>query len=430
MPPLPSPHASAHSDEVKEIITEVPRWIVRWGTTVLFVVIVMFTVASWLIHYPDVVKAPFTLTSLQAPKPVIARIDGKLIRLLVREHSPVQQGDVLAYLESTADHRAVLALIERLDVLSRQVGRQEGNLTARRTVFAGDHLGELQNAYQAFDQAYTQYLSFQANGFYPVQRKLLTEELADLALLEGNLREQVSIYRQDWDLAQREYQVQQDLAEQKVIAVSQLRQEESKLLARRLPLKQAESAIVQNSSAQHAKRKEILALDKEAGEQRGLFVQALNTLRSEAQNWKQRYVLTAPVGGQVYFSRLLEEKQTLAANQEVFFIAPRIGNYFGEVWVPQQNLGKVRAGQRVLIKFDSYPFQEYGTVAGRIAYLSEIPSKQDVFLAKVDLPDGLRTNYGKSIAYKSGIKASAEIITTDQRLLERLFYNFRRALSR
>lgn len=110
----------------------------------------------------------------------------------------------------------------------------------------------------------------------------------------------------------------------------------------------------------------------------------------------------------------------------MFYIAPYSTDYFGELHIPQQNAGKVRVGQEVLVKFAGYPYQEFGGVRGRITTIADIPLKDSIFLAKVVLPAGLKTTYGKHLAYKIGMTASAEIMTDDSRLLEKLFYQLRK----
>ncbi|GAB2580140.1 hypothetical protein GCM10027190_32210 [Spirosoma areae] len=94
--------------------------------------------------------------------------------------------------------------------------------------------------------------------------------------------------------------------------------------------------------------------------------------------------------------------------------------------VPQQNAGKVQIGQAVLVKFAGYPYQEFGAVRGRITAIADIPLKDGVFLANVQLLSGLKTTYGKQLAYKTGMSATADIITEDNRLLEKLFYQLRK----
>ncbi len=80
--------------------------------------LVLIVSAAWLIHYPDIIKAPFRLTSVDAPKAVYTRTEGKLIRLFVHDNTTVRKGALLAYLESTADHDEVLQLANHLDSLS------------------------------------------------------------------------------------------------------------------------------------------------------------------------------------------------------------------------------------------------------------------------------------------------------------------------
>ena len=370
MPTTPQPSQVAlRSEEVQEIIGYVPHWLVRWGITAFFFVLLILVAASWLIRYPDVIKTSLRLTSFNAPKSVDARMTGKLIRLFVRENATVEKDEVLAYLESTAHHAEVLALAAHLDTLAQLLQQSAISPLLHLVPPAYNRLGELQSNYQTLDHAYTQFLSFQSNGFYAAKKQLVKEELTDLIQLEGNLREQRAIYEEDWQIAQKEFGVQQELAEQKVIATLDLQRERSRLLAKKLPLKQLESALFQNHSAQSAKKTQLLELDQLIREQRNLFIQALHTFRSSLESWKRQYVLTAPVTGRVLFAQLLEEKQTLTANQEVFFVSPPYDQYFGEVLIPQHNLGKVKLGQTVLIRFEGYPFQEFGTVKGKITYL-------------------------------------------------------------
>lgn len=80
-------------------------------------------------------------------------------------------------------------------------------------------------------------------------------------------------------------------------------------------------------------------------------------------------------------------------------------------------------GQQVLVKFSAYPYQEFGSVIGRIDYLSDLPIDEDVFFARVIFTDGLKTNYGKQLIPTNGMKGEAEIITQDMRLIERIYNN-------
>ena len=62
-----------NSEEVQEIITSVPSWIVRWGITVIFLVLSCIILLSALIEYPDVIRTNLKVNSTNAPKAVIAK---------------------------------------------------------------------------------------------------------------------------------------------------------------------------------------------------------------------------------------------------------------------------------------------------------------------------------------------------------------------
>ncbi|WP_266366914.1 HlyD family secretion protein [Tellurirhabdus rosea] len=418
------------SEEVHEILSRPPAWPLRWGITMVFAVVALLFTAAWVIRYPDLVKSSFRLTSVNAPKPVLARSEGRLVRLFARERLDVQAGTGLAWLENTADHAQLLRLEKVLINLQRTTRR--GNLEPLRhlnlTTFHS--LGEVQAAFQTFEKTHIELQAYLSNGFYARKRTLLQQEIRDLQALAQNLREQQAIQAQDMRLAQEDFDIQQSLARQKVIAPLDLKREESKNLSRKLPYQQTLSALINNETAQRAKQKEILELDKLVDEQRAAFIQALHTLQSTVESWKARYVVTAPMAGRVHFSVLLQEGHPVRNGEELFYIAPNSTAYYGELRVPQVNFGKVKIGQQVLVKFAGYPYAEFGAVRGRITAIAEVPLKDSVFLAKVALPNGLETTFHRRIPFKTGLSATAEIQTDNSRLLEKLAYQLREVLTR
>lgn len=403
-----------------------PAWLLRWGILVVLLVVALIFSGAWVVHYPDLVHASFKLTSTNAPKAVLTHTDGKLVRLLVQDGQLVGAGDQVAYLESTANHADIVRLSQELAKAWGLASRGHLEALNQLTLSNYSQLGELQNAYQTFEQAHIQLRAYLANGFYSQKKKLLQQEIVDLTLLADNLRTQHQIQARDMALAQQDYDIQAQLARDKVIAPLELTREESKNNARKLPFQQTASALISNLTAQRAKQKEILELDKQVAEERDKFLQALNTLQSAADAWKHKYIVTAPVSGRLSFQGMLQENQSVSLNQELFYVSPLSTHYYGELRIPQHNSGKVVVGQSVLIKFSGYPYQEFGAVRGRITKIADVSLKDSVFLARVALPTRLQTTYGKQLAYKTGMSASAEIITEDSRLLEKLFYQLRK----
>ena len=97
-----------HGNEIEDIISNKPPFIVRWGTILFLILLIFFISICWFIKYPDIINAPAKLTSINAPKQVISLTTGKLIRLKIKENEQVKQGAILGFIESTADHNEVL----------------------------------------------------------------------------------------------------------------------------------------------------------------------------------------------------------------------------------------------------------------------------------------------------------------------------------
>lgn len=420
---------SVRSEEVQEIIGRPPHWIIRWGITVFLLVLVLVLALSWIIKYPDIVTASFTLTSVNAPKSVVAHADGQLINLFVKDHERIQQGQIAGFIESTADPNEVLQLENVTDSLTVLLNNDKTERIPKLFQVSYTHLGELQTAFQTFNQAYLQFKAYLSSGYYLSKKKILTQDLQNLKKLKENLLNQQEIAQRDYALAQQNYRAQKKLIEKKVIAPLTFEQEESKLLSKKLPLSQLRSSIIGNESSQNEMRDQLLELEKDISQQKITFLQAVNTLKSAVAAWKYQYVLTAPVNGTISFNSFLQENQTVKSGQTLFYVVPNNTAYLGQMYVSQFNFGKIHKGEEVLVKFLGYPFQEYGSVEGRIAAVSTVPRDSN-YLVKVSLPEGLTTNYGKELAYRNGMSGSGEIITANKRLIEKFIYNMRKVMSK
>ena len=57
-------------------------------------------------------------------------------------------------------------------------------------------------------------------------------------------------------------------------------------------------------------------------------------------------------------------------------------------------------------------------------------AKENMYRAKVNLPNGLRSSYKKDLTFKPEMTGTAQIITEDLRLIERVFNSFRKLFDR
>lgn len=419
--------SAVRSEGLREFISHRPGFLIRWGIPIFFFLLIGLAVGSYFIQYPDIVKARAKVNSINPPKQVIAKNGGRLIKIFKDDNSAMQQGEIVGYIESTASHDEVLSLSVILDTLqffadSNRLEEIPGFWKSTNQSFA--HLGELQQSHQTFMQGYITFKDYLSTGFYVAKKQMLNRDLGNTRKLLQTLQQQKDLQQQDLAITIQDYDVHDTLHNETLINDVEYRNQKSQLINKKMNVPQMTASIIGNRNQQNALKKEMMELENQIAQQKAVFIQVLNAYRNTVEEWKQKYLLLAPVHGKFVYASFLNENQQLQTGQIIGFITNESNQYFVEMLIPQTNFGKVKPGQQVLLKFTSYPAQEFGSVVGRIEYIKNIPSDSG-YLAKVSLPHGLMTNYKKSILFSEGLQAQAEIITEKKRLSDRFMSGFK-----
>lgn len=418
------------TDEVQEVISYRPHWIVRRGNTLFLGILLLLLGLTWLIQYPDKITTDTKLVALNPPKLVVSKTEGKLVKLLVTNEQQVRKGQVFGYMESTASYEEVSALQNWIHTMINSLQDNDYSMLLKNMTPRLSRLGELQIDYQGFQNQMEITKQTLASGYYEKKRNALQKDIAYLNNLKSNSAQQQQLQEQNKQLGQKEYEAYEKLAKEKVIAPLELNQYKSKLIDKEQGLKQLNAQITNSDISIHGKQKEILDLEKLVADQHQQFYSSLLDLKSQVEKWMQQYVLIAPENGKAVFVSSLQENEMISNGQSLFYIQPEQTKFYAELMAGQQGLGKVKTGQRVMIRVESYPSNEFGYLAGTVSYISNIPNRRDSFLIKVDLPGGLKTNYGKTLFFRNGLIASAEIITDSRRLFERLTGQLKQVLKK
>ena len=407
------------STEVKDIISQKPNWMVRNGMMLFFLIICAFFGATFFIYYPDVIKANAKFTSVNAPKEVVAKTDGRLVIISVHEGKKLKQNEIIGYMEARASHEEVLALSLLTDTLQSLLENEKQVEIANYSNISFKNLGELQQVFQIFIQSLKTFQQYLSRGFYLQKLNMLRNDLECIDKLIGNLNKQKVLQQEDLILAKKTLDANKSLSDDKIISPFDYRNERSKYIGKAIGFLQINAAITNNESGRNDKEKEIAQLQNEISQQKEIFLQALNTMKSHIEDWKNKYLLIAPVSGKVEFVNPIQENTVLKVGQTVCFINPEHSSYYATVIIPQANFGKVRTGQTVLLKLPAYTYQEFGFIIGKVDYIADIPSSSG-FFARIILPNGMQTNYKKHLQYREGLTAQAEIITENAKLSDKL----------
>ena len=414
-----------NSDEVQDIVTAVPSWILRRGISLVFLILISIIALTAFVQYPDVIRTELVVSSLNTPKVIYAKQTGKIVSILLKEGREARQGQPIAFMESTARHRDVLQLSAILQQLNAQL---ISTGTVSHLNFSRLNLGELQAEFQVFYPQYLRYLSTQSGGYYLRNRNYLQSGLEEIRQIGKQIDAQQQVQEREFANIKQEFQAYQKLYKKGVISNSEYKQQENKYLSAQYPLQRSATELLNNKTAYAAKQQEIVDLEHVIQDEKANFVQHLNNMITGTNAWVKQYILTAPISGTLSYAGIIQQNQNVNLNDELFVINPGRGDFFGQITIPQYNMGKVRTGQLTLIKLRSFPFEQFGMIRGEVSFVSDVPINDSIFLARVRFGHFENTDHHQKIVLKHGMRADAEIITEKSSLLMRLFRNFRKML--
>jgi multidrug resistance efflux pump len=411
--------AEIRSEEVQEIINRVPSWIVRWGTILIFIIFLVFLYISWFIKYPDVLKAEVVITTTPTPVNLVARVDGRL-KLVKNDKEPVVTGDVIAFIDGNVD-------LNDLQYLESIIGHDFHAIDPASLKKLT--IGEMQNSLSQLGTTLQELRIFYSSQSYKKQIRQLRKQKETIARISLNQSAQLKLLKDEMTLSREKYLSDSLLYMQQVIARLDFNTSRTTFLQQQRAYKTSERVLLDTKlqSDQLEKQIEDLQID-ESKKEIDLITQAsnrLNELKAEIKKWKENYLFIAPLDGQVSYMGFLYNNDFVSIGKPLFSIVPTAQRVFGQAEVPIVRSGLVKAGQIVNIRLQNYPFEKYGMLNGTVETISLIPS-EDKYLVKVSLPNGLRTSYNIDLQAAGQLKGEIEIITEDLRLLERIFYQFRK----
>lgn len=410
-----------HSSSVQEILGRVPPRILRYGTWLIVLVTVLFIAGSWIFRYPDIVASRIVVTTNNPPAPLIARTNGKISEIRVVDKDFVKSGEILAVIENPASLQDMETLASLADSVIANI---DNPLIYEMRFPASPQLGEVQKEYAQFLKTFEDFKSFLSLGYYKQKVKLLRDEAEKYKMYIKQVQKQIGILQRELRLAGRQFSRDSAMFRQGVISPSDFEKAESAYLQKRYALEEARSQLTKARLQLADSEQQILDLQlmevKEQSRLKNDLVEAASKLKGAVAVWEQTYVIKAPIDGQVSFNKFWSINQTVEHGDRVMTVVPAGSTeIIGKIELPVAKSGKVKPGQKVNIKFDNYPYLEFGMVRGFVHDISLVPAN-NMYNVEVKLPDSLKTNYNTYLPFGQEMQGLAEIITNDRRLLERI----------
>lgn len=413
------------SEEAQEVLTRMPSWIIRWGMTVLFAVVVILFFISYLVKYPDTIQSKVNITTQDLPASIITKHNGKIARLFVKENQAVMVGEPLALLENTANYEDILKVQEWFKRFHSQLIK-----TNILTSPLPDkvNLGIAQNSYASMLKAMREHRFFTVKDFDISKINQLNEQINSYEVLKARLIEQKKITQATFKLSTRKHENDKLYLKKEVISQLEFDNSEKQYLKEKSELESAEIQIINTQIKIQELEKQVLELSQSQELTDNTQLDDLKKLalnfETDLANWQESYLLKAPVGGVVSFFKFWSENQYVDEGTEIMYIKPMNQVLFAYTYINSANFGKIKVGQEARIRLDGYPFKEFGVVSAVVVSKSEI-ARDGKYMIRLSLPQGLKTSYEKELDFTQEMQGELRIITEDLRLLERIFYQFR-----
>jgi len=418
-----------HSEEIQDLMGFIPKGVVRWGLTVLFLILLSIVVGSFFFKSPEIISAPMVLTTENPPVALLSKSTGKIERLFVQEGQLIDAGTTIAYINNPTSYTDYLLMKMGLEACTKNFTWDEQVLKVE--LHDQLTLGELQSTYSSFLKNRDNFKHYLKQNLIPKKIELLKKQIdKQTEYLQTQLR-QKGVQSKDMSLSEKAFVRDSSLFRKQAISESEYEKARQSLLAKKsatigfeASLKNTESSILQ----MQVNSVELqMQYEKELAQFRIDLEESKQNLDNLVHQWEEKYLVTSPVKGKITFTSVWSENQEVKNGDLIGTVIPEGDlNIVAKAIVPAAGFGKVEVGQRVNIKLAGFPYMEFGMLKGCVRSISLVPEGKG-YVADIELTGGMNSSYRENLKFIHQMDGTAEIITKDLKLIYR-FINPLRAL--
>ncbi|WP_016950443.1 HlyD family efflux transporter periplasmic adaptor subunit [Anabaena sp. PCC 7108] len=147
---------------------------------------------------------------------------------------------------------------------------------------------------------------------------------------------------------------------------------------------------------------------------------------------KQR-VVRSPIDGIIFELPIKKPGSVVQPGQMIAQIAPKNAALILKAQMSSQESGFVKVGMPVKIKFDAYPFQEYGVLKGRVTWISpnskiqeNSSNRLETYEVEIAMEEPYIQSGNKRLFLTPGQTATAEVIVRQRRVIDFILDPFKK----
>ena len=382
---------------------------------VLLLFIAIALVWAWYGQVDIVATAPFRLVPLGKVQNIQAPRSGEIQEIAIHSGDLIAEGQILFRLRSQETLKEFREL-EQAEIAFKkaefdlQQTLPQKRILAKETISALEHrVHVMQTAMQTYREALGKHTE--------------TSQTPDLEI-------EIQFRSAEVEHLKQRYEQNQKLYEKKLISLAARDEAKVRYLSAlaELPARMAE--INRYEVSLKDLKRQILEERLEIERTRANFQNAYDIAEIRLKQAKQTVnrsvdadidLILAPESGIVTQVLINTPGQVVNKGQTLLTIAPASTPIVAEALILNKDVGLLSSGQKVKLKFEAFPFQDYGIQHGYLRQISPDAMGDEgsgtVFRGIIDLENTTILVHGEEKAFMFGMKGTAEIITDRQSIL-------------
>ncbi|MEM0938800.1 MAG: hypothetical protein AAF600_15415 [Bacteroidota bacterium] len=234
--------------DLQDLLERKPRFLNQWTYIVYIISFIVLILGLSLLPVQEKIVTEAKLTSVNASKKVIARVNANLTELSVLDQQYVDRGHLIGVMESNANYRQVLMLDT---LIKKLLDQQVSNYSVLETVFSDqiNHLGALQEPYRVIKKDYIDHFRrYLESDYFNIERQLLEHEINHAKTILQYLTAKRDLLRYKFKLAEEKHLIKKSLFDSNVISRLEYLDEENAFILEKMALSQLDMEIQENEN--------------------------------------------------------------------------------------------------------------------------------------------------------------------------------------
>jgi multidrug efflux pump subunit AcrA (membrane-fusion protein) len=399
------------------VLSKLPSWPIRWGIAIVSGLLAVVLIMSAVIPFPETVETSIQLQNSSELINIYPNTNSYLKSILVNEGDSVKAGQPLAEVQVNANEEGISQLKTYLQVID---STPFDTLLIIKSLESLDSMMELQDDLQLLisklkvrHELLAAQLEMRSHEYFENKHDQL-RKLIDLS------REELTLKRQEKNIAWDRFQTEKSLYLDSVIALKEFRiaseaflRISTNYLALRKSLENQELQLLEFERSQ---TEQLQSTEQELFELNLQINEISKRLKSKLQEIEKNRYLIAQQAGRLHLYSRAKTGNLISRSEPLFAIEELAGEVVGTAKVKADQISKLQVGQAALIELDAYSKSDFKSLLAEVIEIGELLEEE-----QYEVKLRLVKKDSKALPFKAEMRGKVTVVCESKTLLERVF---------